>query len=118
MAYKPQYGPGSSTIAENRRKQMDPSKKLEKVRDISPGEILIIDFPQVVDCLGNDQARDILRRDLTRTCEYFASQGVECDAEALTGDLWGQYVGSMLREQLADLSMREYERGTEAIEEA
>jgi len=82
------------------------------------GEILIIDFPQVVDCLGNDQARDILRRDLARTCEYFASQGVECDAEALTGDLWGQYVGSMLREQLADLSMREYERGTEAIEEA
>ena len=81
------------------------------------GEIVIIDFPQMVDCIGNDQARDILRRDLTRTCEYFSSQGVECDAEALTGDLWGQHVGSMLRAQLADLSMREYEREIETAEE-
>jgi methyl-coenzyme M reductase gamma subunit len=42
MAYKPQYGPGSSTIAENRRKQMDPSKKLEKVRDISDEDIVLL----------------------------------------------------------------------------
>lgn len=42
MAYKPQFGPGSSTIAENRRKQMDPSKKLEKVRDISDEDIVLI----------------------------------------------------------------------------
>lgn len=42
MAYKPQYGPGSSTVAENRRKQMDPSKKLEKLRDISDEDVVLL----------------------------------------------------------------------------
>ena len=42
MAYKPQYGPGSSLVAENRRKQMDPSKKLEKIRDISDEDIVLL----------------------------------------------------------------------------
>jgi len=42
MAYKPQYGPGSSIVAENRRKQMDPSKKLEKLRDISDEDVVLL----------------------------------------------------------------------------
>jgi methyl-coenzyme M reductase gamma subunit len=42
MAYKPQYGPGSTAIAENRRKQMDPTKKLEKLRDISDKDIVLM----------------------------------------------------------------------------
>ena len=42
MAYKPQYGPGSTAIAENRRKQMDPTKKLEKLRDISDKDIVLL----------------------------------------------------------------------------
>lgn len=42
MAYKPQYGPGTSTIAENRRKQMDPSVKLQKMRDVSDEDIVLI----------------------------------------------------------------------------
>jgi methyl-coenzyme M reductase gamma subunit len=42
MAYKPQYGPGSTVIAENRRKQMDPTKKLEKLRDISDKDIVLM----------------------------------------------------------------------------
>jgi methyl-coenzyme M reductase gamma subunit len=33
MAYKPQYGPGTSKVAENRRKQMNPNQKLKKMRD-------------------------------------------------------------------------------------
>jgi len=32
MAYKPQYGPGQTHIAENRRKQMDPTRKLKASR--------------------------------------------------------------------------------------
>jgi len=42
MAYKPQYGPGTSNVAENRRKQMDPSHKLEKIRDVSDKDIVLI----------------------------------------------------------------------------
>jgi len=42
MAYKAQYGPGSTAVAENRRKQMDPTKKLEKLRDISDKDIVLM----------------------------------------------------------------------------
>lgn len=42
MAYKPQYGPGSTVVAENRRKYMDPGHKLEKVRDISDEDIVLL----------------------------------------------------------------------------
>ena len=72
------------------------------------GEITLIDFPQVVDSRTNDNARIILRRDLQRVCEYFSAQGVDCDAERIMGDLWGRYVGSKLRAQLADLSMYDF----------
>ncbi len=42
MAYKPQYGPGSTLPAENRRKQMDPGRKLEKVRDVTDEDIVLL----------------------------------------------------------------------------
>jgi len=42
MAYTPQYGPGNSIVAENRRKQMNPSVKLEKIRDVTDEEIVLI----------------------------------------------------------------------------
>jgi methyl-coenzyme M reductase gamma subunit len=42
MAYKPQYGPGTSAVAENRRKQMDPSQKLEKIREVSDKDIVLL----------------------------------------------------------------------------
>ena len=42
MAYKPQYGPGTSIVAANRRKQMDPTQKLEKVRDVTDEDIVLI----------------------------------------------------------------------------
>ncbi len=42
MAYKPQYGPGTSKVAVNRRKQMDPSQKLEKMRDVTDEEVVLI----------------------------------------------------------------------------
>ncbi len=42
MAYKPQYGPGQTQIAENRRKQMDPTHKLEKLRDVSDKDVVLV----------------------------------------------------------------------------
>jgi methyl-coenzyme M reductase gamma subunit len=42
MAYKPQYGPGSSIVAENRRKYMNPGYKLEKVRDVTDEDLVLI----------------------------------------------------------------------------
>ena len=58
----------------------------------TPGDITIIDFPQVVNLRTNDKARFILRRDIQRTCEYFGQQGVQCDAVATMEGLWRRYV--------------------------
>jgi RIO kinase 1 len=98
--------------------------------DLSPynilyweGEIVIIDFPQVVNVWTNPHARFILRRDLQRTCEYFAGQGVDCDPQSLFGEFWRQYVGepdpqdvaadwSRIELALADLG---YETGHDAV---
>ena len=42
MAYKPQYGPGSTIVAENRRKYMNPGYKLETVRDVTDEDIVLV----------------------------------------------------------------------------
>jgi len=42
MAYKPQYCPGQTSIADNRRKQLNPGQKLEKVRDVTDEDIVLI----------------------------------------------------------------------------
>ncbi len=60
----------------------------------SRGEITIIDFPQVTNLRTNSRAQHILRRDITRTCEYFSAQGVDCDPEAIAGELWSRYVAA------------------------
>lgn len=65
------------------------------------GEITLIDFPQVVNLYSNHKARFILQRDIQRTCEYFARQGVPCDAEAITTELWRRYVSQPDPEDLA-----------------
>ncbi len=56
------------------------------------GEITLIDFPQVVNLHSNPKARFILQRDIQRTCEYFAGQGVRCDPRAIFDTLWSRYV--------------------------
>jgi RIO kinase 1 len=56
------------------------------------GEITLIDFPQVTDTLSNRNAYPIMRRDITRICEYFARQGLERDPAKIMNDLWGRYV--------------------------
>lgn len=55
------------------------------------GEMTIIDFPQVTDLRTNPRAHFILRRDVTRICEYFARQGVQCDPHAIVDELWLRY---------------------------
>ena len=56
------------------------------------GSITLIDFPQVTNIQNNTQAYSILERDITRVCDYFTEQGVECDPEQLSNDLWRRYV--------------------------
>ncbi|MCZ7543106.1 MAG: hypothetical protein M5R40_05990 [Anaerolineae bacterium] len=58
------------------------------------GAITLIDFPQVVNSRNNPNAYYILERDITRTCEYFARQGVACDPAAITEELWYRYLGA------------------------
>ncbi|MEM8534120.1 MAG: RIO1 family regulatory kinase/ATPase [Chloroflexota bacterium] len=57
------------------------------------GHITLIDFPQVVNSHSNRDAYPILQRDVKRVCQYFAHYGIECDAVALTDELWERYVG-------------------------
>jgi len=56
------------------------------------GEITLIDFPQVTDVRTNNRAYGILERDITRVCQYFARQGVRCDADGIMEELWARYV--------------------------
>jgi RIO kinase 1 len=65
------------------------------------GEIVIIDFPQVVNVRTNPKARSILRRDLQRICDYFAGQGVDCEPQELFEKFWQQYVGELDPQNLA-----------------
>jgi RIO kinase 1 len=68
------------------------------------GDITLIDFPQVTDAHQNPNAFRILSRDVTRVCEYFAGQGVECDAEAIVHELWRTYAATDPEAEAADLS--------------
>jgi RIO kinase 1 len=57
------------------------------------GEIVIIDFPQMVEARTNPHAFELLKRDITRVCEYFGRFGVQSDPHQLTLDLWRPYMG-------------------------
>jgi RIO kinase 1 len=52
------------------------------------GDITLIDFPQVVPPEGNPAAWAIFQRDITRICQYFASQGLKHNPRKLAADLW------------------------------
>jgi RIO kinase 1 len=55
------------------------------------GQIVLIDFPQVVTIAGNRNAHTILSRDVQRVCDYFSPYGIDCDADTITADLWAVY---------------------------
>jgi len=54
--------------------------------------ITLIDFPQMVDARKNPHAFDLLRRDITRVCDYYGRFGVLADPQQLTLDLWRPYM--------------------------
>jgi RIO kinase 1 len=56
------------------------------------GAVTLIDFPQVVDSQQNDDAYDILRRDVKRICDYFNRYGLKTNSAAITRQLWQQFV--------------------------
>lgn len=62
------------------------------------GDISLIDFPQVVPPESNPEAWMIFLRDVTRICQYFASQGLKRDARNLASDLWTSHGHKITRE--------------------
>lgn len=55
------------------------------------GEITLIDFPQAVDPIINDESFQIFARDVLRVCQYFAKYGIEANPQALARDIWRRY---------------------------
>jgi len=55
------------------------------------GELTLIDFPQVTSIEANPNAESIFVRDVVRVCDYFQKFDVDCDAEAISADLWARY---------------------------
>ena len=52
------------------------------------GRATIIDFPQAVDARFNDDARELLMRDVANLCRAFERLGVRRDPERIAADLW------------------------------
>jgi RIO kinase 1 len=51
------------------------------------GRVVVIDLPQIVDLVANPLGMDFLHRDVVNVCTWFAGRGLECDAEALFGEV-------------------------------
>ena len=62
------------------------------------GEITLIDFPQVVSPEANPAAWNIFLRDVTRICQYFATQGLKRDARKLAADMWTSHGYRIVKE--------------------
>ncbi len=63
------------------------------------GRLSIIDWPQVTFAEANSRARFIFDRDVERVCQYFAGQGVRCDAPSLAEEIWLRHIGDRTEEQ-------------------
>ena len=62
--------------------------------DLSPYNVLLdgerlvlIDWPQIVDIIGNPRGFEFLERDVTNMCRWFSSRGLDVDEGELLGDL-------------------------------
>ncbi len=75
------------------------------------GGVMLIDFPQVVESKENPHAYKIFQRDIQRVCEYFADQGVACDAGSIVKEMWDRYAAVEPLDELADLSRWAEENG-------
>jgi RIO kinase 1 len=54
---------------------------------VHQGRLILIDLPQVVDVIANPQGGDFLVRDVGNVARWFASRGLEVDADALAREL-------------------------------
>jgi RIO kinase 1 len=50
--------------------------------------LVIIDLPQVVHARWNDEAFNVLKRDIENILSFFSRRGVEASASQLAIDLW------------------------------
>ena len=64
--------------------------------DLSPYNVLlhderlvVIDWPQIVDVIGNPRGPEFLERDCHTMCAWFVARGLEVDEGLLFGDLMG-----------------------------
>jgi RIO kinase 1 len=55
------------------------------------GDITLIDFPQAVDPIINEDSWQIFSRDVLRVCQYFSKYGIQADANALAREMWRRY---------------------------
>jgi RIO kinase 1 len=62
------------------------------------GDITLIDFPQVVLPESNPASWNIFLRDVTRVCQYFSAQGVQCNARKFAVDLWTSHGHKIVKE--------------------
>ncbi len=74
--------------------------------DLSPynilyhhGRLVLIDFPQVVDCRNNPKARANFERDIERVARYFAGVGWSVDPLRLARELWAKHVAEPERDE-------------------
>jgi RIO kinase 1 len=53
------------------------------------GRLVVIDFPQAIDATTNPHAAELLHRDVSNVCDWFARRRHATDAEALFAELLG-----------------------------
>ena len=75
--------------------------------DLSPYNMLlwkdrlvIIDLPQVVHARWNDEAFNVLKRDIENILQFFGRRGIRASATELAIDLWTRYRRGELEEEV------------------
>lgn len=61
---------------------------------VHDGRAIIIDWPQIVDIVGNPHGVEFLQRDADNLCTWFTARGINADAGQLVGELVGAAFGS------------------------
>ena len=69
--------------------------------DLSPYNVLVhddrlvvIDWPQIVDVIGNPHGFEFLERDVRTMCDWFRRRGLDVDADLVFGDVAALAAGS------------------------
>ena len=81
------------------------------------GEIMLIDFPQVIDTHSNQSAQAVLNRDVMRVCQYFRRYGLQVDHNQLAEELWERYAAPDPDDVAADLSLLADDEAEDALED-